>query len=64
MIAVTVIAGVILLLPGLCALLFGGGSLVEEGRIDLNFIPIILIGLFAGALGIVLLRLGIRGRRG
>ncbi|WP_367116375.1 hypothetical protein [Bradyrhizobium sp.] len=56
------VIGLILLLPGFCALLFGG-ALLWDRRIEPDILALVLIGLALGAGGIALLRLAIRGRR-
>ncbi len=61
--AFMVIAGIILLLPGLCALLFAGGPLITEGRFESGFAPFILIGLLVGFAGVMLICSAIRGPR-
>jgi hypothetical protein len=58
--AFMVLAGVILLLPGLCALIFGGMAL-SEPHFDPGFMPFIVIGLLAGFGGVMLIRAAIRG---
>jgi hypothetical protein len=58
--AFMVIVGVVLLLPGLCALVFGAGSLFSPSY-DSGFTPFILFGLLVGFGGIMLIRAGIRG---
>jgi uncharacterized membrane protein YjjB (DUF3815 family) len=57
-----VIAGIIMLLPGLCALLFGGISVVEDGRIESGIAPLVFLGLVAGAVGVALIWAAIKGR--
>jgi hypothetical protein len=59
-----VIFGIIMLLPGLCALLFGGISVVDEGRIEAAIAPLVFLGLVAGAAGVALIWGAIRGRKG
>jgi hypothetical protein len=63
MTAFMVLAGIVLLLPGLCALLFGGGTLLSEGRVDPGIVSFVVLGLLVGALGVVLIVAAIRGRR-
>jgi hypothetical protein len=63
MTAFMVVAGIILLLPGVCAVLFGGGTLLSEGRVDPGIVSYVVLGLLVGALGVVLLVAAIRGRR-
>jgi hypothetical protein len=60
--AFMVLFGIVMLLPGFCALLFGFGSLTE-GHFDSGFAPLILIGLLVGAGGILLIRAGLRAPR-
>jgi hypothetical protein len=62
--AFMVIAGIILLLPGLCALIFGVGSLTSPGGFDSGFVPFILVGLIVGAVGVLMIRWAIRDPRG
>jgi hypothetical protein len=57
-----VLAGVILLLPGLCALIFGGIAL-SEGSFPSDFVSLIALGLLIGAGGVVLIWNAIRGPR-
>ncbi len=61
--ALMVVFGIIMLLPGLCALLFGGGSLFMDGRIESDIAPLVFLGLLVGAAGIALIWAAIRGRR-
>ncbi|MBR0824977.1 hypothetical protein JQ596_05480 [Bradyrhizobium manausense] len=61
--ALMVIFGIIMLLPGLCALLFGGMSVFEGGRIDTDIAPLVFLGLVVGAVGVALIWAAIRGRR-
>ena len=63
MTAFMVIAGIVLLLPGLCSLLFGGGTLLSAGRVDPGIVSFVVLGLLLGALGVVLIVAAIRGRR-
>lgn len=62
--AVMVIFGVIMLLPGLCALLFGGISIFSDGRIEQGIVPFIFLGLLVGVFGVILIAAAIRGRKG
>ncbi len=55
-----VLAGIILLLPGLCAVLFGGMSITQP-HFDSGFAPFILLGLLVGAGGVMLIVAAIRG---
>jgi uncharacterized membrane protein YjjB (DUF3815 family) len=60
--AFIVVAGIILLLPGLCALVFGGMSLTG-GSFPSDIISFIMTGLLVGALGVVVIWYAIRGPR-
>jgi uncharacterized membrane protein HdeD (DUF308 family) len=62
LVAFMIVAGIILLLPGLCALIFGGLAL-SEGSIPSDIASLILLGLFVGAGGVMLIVSAIRGRR-
>jgi hypothetical protein len=60
--AVMVIFGIILLLPGLCALLFGAVAI--SGRsFPSDFLGFIVMDMLSGCVGVILIRLAIRGRR-
>jgi hypothetical protein len=59
--AFMVIVGVILLLPGLCALIFGVGSLTSGG-LDRGILPFVLVGLMVGAGGLLMIRWAVRDR--
>jgi hypothetical protein len=59
--AFMVIGGVILLLPGLCALIFGIGSLTSGG-LDGGIMPFVLLGLMVGAVGVLMIRWAVRDR--
>lgn len=61
--ALMVIFGVIMLLPGLCALLFGGMSVFEDGRIASDIAPLVFLGLVVGIGGVVLIWAAIKGRK-
>ncbi|MES5487015.1 hypothetical protein QMZ05_30045 [Bradyrhizobium sp. INPA03-11B] len=52
--------GVFLLLPGLCALLFGFGVL-SESRTDPSILLLILLGLAVCFAGVMLIRAAIKG---
>ncbi|WP_439372279.1 hypothetical protein ACRQ5Q_01515 [Bradyrhizobium sp. PMVTL-01] len=54
-------AGVILLLPGLCALLVGGASVIDDGKIDSDIAPLVFLGLVVGIGGVVLIWAAIKG---
>jgi hypothetical protein len=58
--AFMVIGGVILLLPGLCALFFGLASL-KEGSLG-GIMPFVLLGLMVGAVGVLMIRWAVRDR--
>jgi hypothetical protein len=60
--AFMVIAGIILLLPGLCALVFGVGSMTNS-HLEPALMVLVLFGLMVGAGGIALIVVAIRGRR-
>jgi hypothetical protein len=57
-----VIVGIILLLPGLCALIFGADAL-NASRPDPTVLTLVMIGLLVGAGGIFLIWAAIRGPR-
>jgi hypothetical protein len=57
-----VIVGIILLLPGLCALIFTGLAFTQS-RFDAGFVPFIVVGLLVGFGGITLIRAAFRGSR-
>jgi hypothetical protein len=59
--ALMVIAGLIMLLPGLCAIIFGVGSLTGSS-IDPIVTVLVMLGLFVGFLGIMLIRAAVGGR--
>jgi hypothetical protein len=60
--AFMVIAGLILLLPGLCAVIFGASEFTSPGS-DRVVTLLVAIGLALGALGIWMIWSVIRGRR-
>jgi hypothetical protein len=60
--AFMVVTGVILLLPGLCALLFGAASLTG-GSFPSDILSFIIIGLLVGFAGVMLIWTAIRGSR-
>ena len=60
--AIMVIAGLIMLLPGLCAIIFGVGSLTGSSM-DPIVTVLVLLGLFVGFLGIMLIRAAVKGPR-
>jgi hypothetical protein len=51
--ALMVMAGIILLLPGLCAVIFGVGAL-QQGSLD-GLGGFIFLGLLVGALGVLMI---------
>jgi hypothetical protein len=57
-----VIVGIILLLPGLCALIFGVGNLTSSSP-DSFVTTLVLLGLIVGAGGVAIIVAAIRGRR-
>ena len=57
-----ILVGIILLLPGLCAVIFGVGSLTSS-RYDPGFTPFIVLGLLVGFGGVMLIRAAIRRQR-
>lgn len=61
--AFMVISGVILLLPGLCALLFGGASVIDDGKIDSDIAALVFLGLVVGIGGVVLIWAAIKARK-
>ncbi|GKQ53918.1 hypothetical protein [Bradyrhizobium sp. Ce-3] len=60
--AFMVLFGLILLLPGLCALLFGFGVL-SESKNDPSILFLILLGLAVCFAGVMLIRAAITGQR-
>ena len=60
--AFMVIVGIVLLLPGLCAIAFGIGNLSSSSP-DPVVTLLVFMGLAVGAGGILLIRSAIRGRR-
>ena len=60
--ALMAIVGVVLLLPGLCAVVFGVGSL-STSQYDSGLTPFIVVGLLVGFGGIMLIRSAMRGRQ-
>ena len=61
--AFMVLAGLIMLVPGLCALGFGASGLFSSEHYESGLTPFILVGLLVGFGGIMLIRAAIRGRR-
>jgi hypothetical protein len=62
--ALMAIFGIIMLLPGLCALLFGGVSVSDGGRMDSGVALLVFLGLVVGLGGVALIWAAIKGRRG
>ena len=63
MTAIMVVAGLIMLLAGLCAIIFGVGALTDSS-FDQTLAVLVLFGLFVGFLGnIMLIRAGIKSPR-
>jgi drug/metabolite transporter (DMT)-like permease len=60
--AFMIIAGLILLLPGLCALLFGFGEMTSSST-DPVVTLLVLVGLVLGGVGVGMIWTAIRGRR-
>jgi hypothetical protein len=60
--AIMIVAGLIMLLPGLCAVIFGVGALTDSS-FDQTLAVLVLLGLFVGFLGVMLIRAGIKGPR-
>ena len=61
--ALMAVAGIFMLLPGLCALLFGGMSVVEGGRIPADIASLVFLGLVIGIGGVALIWAAIKGRK-
>ena len=59
--AIMVLVGLVLLLPGLCAIIFGVGNLTSS-RPDSMVTLLVLLGLLIGVGGVLLIRAAIRGR--
>jgi hypothetical protein len=55
-----VIVGIVLLLPGLCAIVFGVASLTNSSS-DPGITSLVVVGLLVGFGGIMLIRAAIRG---
>ncbi|HXH43515.1 MAG TPA: hypothetical protein VNK51_06675 [Bradyrhizobium sp.] len=62
--ALMAIFGIFMLLPGFCALLLGGMSVVEDGRIAADIAPLVFLGIVVGIGGVALIWAAIKGRRG
>ena len=61
--ALMAIAGIFMLLPGLCALLFGGISVVEDVKIAADIAPLVILGLVVGIGGVAMIWAAIKGRK-
>jgi hypothetical protein len=59
--ALMAIAGIIMLLPGVCALIFGAMSLTSPSSAA-GIMPFVMVGLLVGFGGVVLIMSAIRGR--
>ncbi len=57
--AILIVIGIILLLPGLCSLIFVFGGLVKSAE-DVQFVALLMM---IGAAGVALIWWAIRGRR-
>ena len=57
-----ILVGIVLLLPGLCALLFGATS-ISYNHFDSGIAPFVVLGLIVGVFGVVLIVSAIRGLR-
>jgi hypothetical protein len=60
--AIMVLVGVGLLLPGLCAVIFGVGYL-RDAHFDSSLMALVLVGLLVGFFGIMLIWAAIRRSR-
>ena len=60
--AFMVIIGIILLLPGLCALFFSAIALSDRS-LPSDIVSFIVVGLLSGFAGVILIRVAIRGPR-
>ena len=58
--AIMIVVGCILLLPGLCALMYGWLAVMQR-HFGVDYVLSVLFGLLVGALGIVLIRAAARG---
>jgi hypothetical protein len=63
LVAFMIITGLILLLPGLCALGFGFVALTSSGSNEPVVNLLVLIGLVLGGIGVGMIWSAIRGRR-
>lgn len=62
--ALMAIFGIMLLLPGICAMLFGGISISDSGKIASDIAPLVFLGLVVGIGGVALIWAAVKGRRG
>jgi hypothetical protein len=60
--ALMILVGIVLLLPGLCAVIFGAAAIYDP-RNGAGFLGFILVGLMVGFGGVMLIRAAIRGSR-
>jgi hypothetical protein len=58
-----VVIGIILLLPGLCALIFGSMAVTNQGSVPSDVVSFVVLGLLVGSMGVLLLWLALRGSR-
>jgi hypothetical protein len=58
--AFMVVFGVILLLPGLCAVIIAAGS-IQSSSFDVSFLPYLLLGLLVAFAGVMLIRAATKG---
>jgi len=63
MTAIMVVIGIILLLPGLCALIFGGMAVTSQGSVPSDIVSFVVLGLLVGCMGVMLIWVAIRGPR-
>jgi uncharacterized membrane protein HdeD (DUF308 family) len=56
--AFMILAGVVMLLPGLCALIFGAMALTDSNWAD--FMPLVMLGLLIGFGGVMLIWVAVR----
>ncbi len=58
--AFMIVVGIILLLPGLCALIFAGAAVIERS-FPSDLLSFIVVGLLVGFAGVMLIRYATRG---
>jgi len=63
MTAIMVVIGIILLLPGVCALIFGGMAVTNQGSVPSDIVSFVVLGLLVGCMGVMLIWVAIRGPR-